>query len=184
MFDFKRASSKKEMIPSEAQSKIELALQEIDGLSKQSGKSKPIERVSEQGKFFRLGSHKVTGKELNATVAQIDETFIQMNDVQIKALHHISQLYQAIGALDEEHIAGILTAIKAAETATDLAHVNDENIGKIINYLMQDDQVLAHKNQQETRLVALERKVKTAYLVAGGATIAAITSLIVCLTAL
>ena len=184
MFDFKRAASKKEMIPSEAQSKIELALQEIDGLSKQAGYPKPIERVPEQGKFLRLGSHKVTGKELNAAVAQIDESFIQMNDVQIKALHHISQLYQAIGALDEEHIAGILTAIKAAETATDLAHINDENIGKIINYLMQDDQVLAHKNAQESRIAALENRIKTAYLVAGSAAVVALVSLVLCLSVL
>ena len=89
-----------------------------------------------------------------------------------------------IGALDEEHIAGILTAIKAAETASDLAHINDENIGKIIDYLMQDDQVLAHKNEQESRIAALENKIKTAYLVAGGAALAALVSLILCLSVL
>ena len=87
-------------------------------------------------------------------------------------------------ALDAEHIAGILTAIKAAETATDWARINDENIGKITSYLMQGDRVLAYKKEQDDRISALEIKVKTAYFVAGASTLAAIASIVLCIIAL
>lgn len=181
MFDFKKALGKKDEPSGETQSKFELALQEVDALSRQAKEHTLAAKVPEQGKFLKIGSHKVTGKELNETAAQMDNSIIQAKNVQIKTLRHVVQLYRALDALDAEHIAGILTALKAAETATDWARINDENIGKITSYLMQDDRVLAHKKEQETRIAALERKVKNAYFVAGGAVVVAFASLMLCL---
>lgn len=87
-------------------------------------------------------------------------------------------------ALDAEHIAGILTATEAAEKAKDLANVNDQNIGKIITYLTQDDRVLAYRKEQETKIATLERKIKTAYLVAGSSVVVALISLVICVCTL
>ena len=180
MFDFIKASGKKEAAPGETKSKFEVALQEVDGLSQQVSEHKHVEKVPEQGKFLKLGSHKVTGKELNSTAAHIDDTIIQIKNAQVETLRHIAQLYQALDALDAEHVAGILSAVKAAETATDWARINDENIGKITNYLMRDERVVAHKNEQESKIAELERKIKNAYLLAGGAIVLALVSFVLC----
>lgn len=184
MFDFIKASGKKEAAPSEKKSKFEVALQEVETLSSQAKDHTRVEQVPEQGKFLKLGSHKVTGKELNAATAHMDDAIIDTKNVQIETLRHIACLYQALDALDAEHIAGILTAIKAAETATDWARINDENIGKITNFLMQDDRVLAYKKEQDDRISTLEVKVKTAYFVAGASAVAALASIVLCIIAL
>lgn len=184
MFDFLKTTDKKEGSASENKPKFEVALQEVEELSLNAKEHKRVEKVSEQGKFLKIRSHKVTGKELNTVAAHIDDSIIQAKNVQIETLRHIVQLYQALDALDTEHIAGILTAIKAAETATDWARINDENIGKIASYLMQDDRVLALKKEQEDRISALENKVKTSYSVAIGAVLVAFVCLVLCLIAL
>ncbi len=184
MFDFLKTIEKKEAVPGEKKSKLEVTLKEVGDLSAKAKAQKRVEKVSEKGKFLKLGSHKVTGKELNAVTAHIDESIIQTKNVQIETLQHIVQLYQALDALDEEHIAGILSAIKAAEVATDLARINDENIGKITNYLMQDERILAYKKEQDDKIASLVNKLKTAYYVAGGALVVAFVSLALCFTAL
>lgn len=181
MFDFIKASGKKEASPSENKSKFEVALQEVETLSAQAKDHTRVEKVPEQGKFLKLGSHKVTGKELNAVAAHMDDAIIHAKNVQIETLRHIGCLYQALDSLDAEHIAGILTAIKAAETATDWARINDENIGKITSYLMQDDRVLAYKKEQDDKISALETKLRKAYLVAGASAVMAFVSFVISL---
>lgn len=184
MFELMKTLGKKENAHDEEQSKFEIARNEVQALFLQAEAHKPVLPVPEKGKFLKLGSHKVTGKELNDTAAHIDTSIIQARNVQIESLRHIDQLYQALDALDAEHIAGILTATEAAEKAKDLANVNDQNIGKIISYLTQDNRILTYRKEQESKVAALERKVKVAYIVAGGATAVAFISLITCLVAL
>lgn len=184
MLDFMKASGKKAAAPVEEQAKFEIARKEIERLSLQAKEHTPIEKVPEQGKFLKLRSHKVTGKELNTAATHVDESIIQTKSVQIETLRHIDQLYQALDALDAEHIAGILAATEAAEKAKDLANINDQNIGKIISYLTQDDRVLAYRNEQQSRIATLEPKIKTAYLVAGSSAIVAFVSLVFCLSVL
>lgn len=184
MLDFMKASGKKAVAPVEEQAKFEIARKEVESLSLQAKEHTPIEKVPEQGKFLKLGSHKVTGKELNTTATHVDESIIQTKKVQIETLRHIDQLYQALDALDAEHIAGILSAAEAAETAKNLAHINDDNIGKIIRYLKQDDRVLAYKKEQESRIDTLEKKIKTSHFVVGGAVVVAFASLVLCIATL
>lgn len=184
MFDFMKTSGKRDNIQGEEKSKFEAARNEVQALSLQAEAHTPVTRVSEKGKFLKIGYHKVTGKELNDTASHIDTSIIQTRNVQIETLQHIDQLYQALDALDAEHIAGILTATEAAEKAKDLANVNDQNIGKIISYLTQDNRILSYKKEQESKVAALERKVKAVYIVAGSATAVALISLIICLVAL
>ena len=184
MFDFMKASGKRDSIQGEEKSKFEAARNEVQALSLQAEAHTPVTRVSEKGKFLKIGSHKVTGKELNDIAAHIDNSTIQVRNVQIETLRHVDQLYQALDALDAEHIAGILTATEAAEKAKDLANVNDQNIGKIISYLTQDNRILTYRKEQESKVEALERKVKVAYIVAGSATAVAFISLITCLVTL
>lgn len=116
----------------------------------------------------------------------IDYTGVEVDEAQLEQQLEaaLAEQLDDLDALDAEHIAGILAAAKAAETATDWARINDENIGKITNYLIQDDRVLAHKKEQETKIAVLERKVKNAYFIAGGAAVVAFVSLVLCLITL
>lgn len=183
MLDFLRLSDKKESTPDEKQPKFDTAIHEVEQLSLMAKEYSQVEQVAEHGRFLNLGSHKVTGKELNTVTAHIDDSFIQTKNVQKETLQHIVQLYRALDALDADHIAGILTAIRAAETATDWARINDENIGKITNYLLQDDRIQAYKKEQDDRMATLETKIKTAYIVAGSAIAIAFVSLVLCFVA-
>ena len=184
MFDFIKTSGKKETAPSGDVSKFDLARKEVESLSRKANEHTRACKVPEQGKFLKLGSHKVTGKELNTVATHVDDSIIQAKNVQIAILRHIDQLYQTLDALDAEHIAGVLSATEAAEKAKDLASINDQNIGKIICYLTQDDRVLTYRNEQESKVAALERKVKMAYILTGSAILTAVVSLVTCLIAL
>ena len=184
MFDFMKASGKRDNIQGEEKSKFEAARNEVQALSLQAEAHTPVTRVSEKGKFLKIGSHKVTGKELNDTATHIDTSIIQTKNVQIETLRHVDQLYRVLDALDGEYVTGILAATEAAEKAKDLANINDQNIGKIISYLTQDNRILTYRKEQESKVAALERKVKLAYIVACSATAVAFVSLITCLVAL
>lgn len=121
---------------------------------------------------------------MNAATTRIDDSIIQGKKVQFETLQHIIQLYKALDVLDEEHIAGILSAIKAAEVAADLARINDENIGKIANYLMKDARVLAHEEEQSQKVESLEKRLKSTYIAASCALAVASVSLVICLALL
>lgn len=184
MFEFMKASGKKEADLREQNAKFAIALQEVDDLSNRAKAHKSIETVPERGKFFKIGAHKVTGKELNVAAGHIDESIIQVKNVQIETLRHIEQLYRVLDTLDGEYVSGILEATEAAEMAKNLASINDENIGKIVRYLSQDDRVRAYKTEQESRMATLESKIKTAYILAGSSAIVALVSLVFCLVIL
>ena len=62
MFDFMKASGKRDNIQGEEKSKFEAARNEVQALSLQAEAHTPVTRVSEKGKFLKIGSHKVTGK--------------------------------------------------------------------------------------------------------------------------
>ena len=103
MFDFMKASGKRDSIQGEEKSKFEAARNEVQALSLQAEAHTPVTRVSEKGKFLKIGSHKVTGKELNDIAAHIDNSTIQVRNVQIETLRHVDQLYQALDALEADH---------------------------------------------------------------------------------
>lgn len=180
MLDFLKKPGQKEVSPVDTQQLHGSAIQEVEQLTLKAKEHTPVSPVAEKGKILKLGTHKVTGKELNQATAHIDDTIIQAKNGQIAILNHIAQLYKIIDSLDAEHIAGILAASKAAEAATDWARVNDENITKIITILSKDARVVAHENAQEQRISELEKKLKTACILAVGAATIAGVSLICC----
>ena len=153
-------------------------LKEVAELSDQIKEHERIESIPEQRKFLKLRSRKVTGKELNVVTSKIDDNFIKTKNVQIETLKHITQLYQALDALDSDHIAGILSAAKAAETASNLAQINDENIGKIISYLTQNGQILAYRKEQDKKIADLTKKLSIAFFIAIGSIATALLSLL------
>lgn len=77
-------------------------------------------------------NHKVTGKELNELTVQIQSHLHSVNNTQIKLIKQFGEVYIALEALDREHIAGILTSIKATEKTSERIAATQEQIKKII----------------------------------------------------
>lgn len=146
----------------------EETLQSVQELSNKTQAHKPLTTVAEQGKFFGFGTHKVTGKEFNTALSQIDDELIRSKEFDTAVLDHITALYKAIDALDAEHISGIMTAANVAKAADDKANVNGHNIEKLITLYTNNPPYIAQQSELKNTLDAMGKKVKTAYYIAGG----------------
>ncbi len=153
-------------------------LQSIQELSSKTQKHKPLVTVKEKGSFFGLGTHKVTGKEFNRTVSQINDELIHSNEFDTAVLNHLNAIYKAIDALDADHISGIMSAADVAKAADDKANVNSQNIEKVITLLTNNSNYIAEKNEIKKSIETMEKKVKTAYYVAAGSIGLAIITLL------
>lgn len=156
----------------------EETLHSVQELSSKTQTHKPLTMVSEHGKFFGFGTHKVTGKEFNAALSQIDDELIRSKELDTAVLDHITALYKAIDALDSEHISGIMTAANVAKAADDKANVNGQNIEKLITLFTNNPQYIAQKNELKNTIDAMEKKIKTAYYIVGGSIGLAIITLL------
>lgn len=143
-------------------------IQSVQELSNKTQKHKPLTTVTETGKFFGLGTHKVTGKELNITLSQIDDEMIRSKEFDAAVLDHITALYQALDALDAEHICGIMTAANVAKAADDKANINGQNIEKLVTLFTNNPQYIAQKNELKKTIEVMKNKIKTACYIAGG----------------
>ncbi len=91
-----------------------------------------LESVKESGGFLWLGSHKVTGEELNDRLEIIQQHFIDLNKINIDVVKEFGQVYSALEALDKDYIPAILMGIKSAEKASDEAKANQVDINKTL----------------------------------------------------
>jgi hypothetical protein len=74
-----------------------------------------LSRVPYDGGLFNLGSHKVTGSELNRITSQIQDYLIKMNTLGQGLVDEFGEVYKAFEYLDKDYISGIVASIKAAE---------------------------------------------------------------------
>ena len=93
-------------------------------------------------------NHKVTGKELNELTVQIQSHLHSVNNTQIKLIKQFGEVYIALEALDREHIAGILTSIKATEKTSERIAATQEQIKKIVEYQKKTLEVLKKFKQK------------------------------------
>ncbi len=91
-----------------------------------------IDKVREGGRWFGWAgsSHNVTGSELNKVTSQMQTHLRKLNDLSIEIIREFGTVYTALDKLDTEYIAGILTAIKAAEKTNDDIKVAQKRIEK------------------------------------------------------
>ena len=85
-----------------------------------------IEKVGTDGDFidfladgfavFGTG-HRVTGKELNNLITQLQKGFEDINERDKEFAKGLYQVYETFTALDEQYIQGILIGVKGAEKA-------------------------------------------------------------------
>ncbi len=73
------------------------------------------------GGIFGLGSHKVTGEEMNDHVKNLQRTFQTVNTNISDLYKEFRTVYEAFESLDKEYISGILIAVGSAEASSNQA---------------------------------------------------------------
>ena len=76
--------------------------------------------------FWGIGSHTVTGEELNRLTSQIQDYLIGFNNINNKIIKEFSAIYNTFNALDNEYIKNIMQSLKKSNEA-----INKANLGLI-----------------------------------------------------
>ena len=82
-----------------------------------------------------LSGHKVTGKEMNSFVAELQSCFAEINEHDRKVIKEFGQVYETFEALDKGYIQGILIGVKSAEKASQEAKDAQKDIDDTIKNL-------------------------------------------------
>ncbi len=135
---------------------FEVALNNLKELAEQTPSDIGLDKVDSEGGLFGWFDHKVTGDELNKITTRIQGYLIGFNDLHIKEIKEVEQIYKAIDSLDKEYIPAILSAVKAAETASDQAKRAQKDINKLIEAHKKSIKVLEQHKERLDRLQHLE----------------------------
>lgn len=111
---------------------FELAKKNLREFSQKEAKDLQIKTVDEDGGFLGLGTHKVTGEELNERIVTIQQHLIALNETNNKAIKEFGEVYKALESLDKEYIQAILISIKATEETSKGIAAAQEKITQII----------------------------------------------------
>ena len=112
---------------------FELAKKNLREFSQKEAKDLQIKTVDEDGGFLGLGTHRVTGEELNERIATIQQHLIALNETNNKAIKEFGEVYKALESLDKEYIQAILISIKATEETSNGIAAAQEKIAQIID---------------------------------------------------
>lgn len=101
---------------------FEIAKEKIQKLSNNLPSTVSFQQFPTDGNIFSWNEHNITGEEANTKlVSPLQSTLIAQNN-NIKSLFSIvNEVYKAFDFLDKEYIQGIISAVKAAEIASNQA---------------------------------------------------------------
>lgn len=186
--------------------KFEEEKNKIKQLSLNTPKPICLDNFPTKGSIFSWNSHNITGEEANdKLVKPLQDTIIKQND-SIKSLYDIAtSVYNTFDQLDKEYIAGIVSAVYAAEEASnqakeasskaeqasDKALKAQEDINRTIKALQQtvgilqefkkDTEARRQSIKQELELeknLQFDKKLKIAYAIASGSVLFSLVQLI------
>lgn len=144
---------------------FDVALKNIEGLSKQVSTTVKFDLVEVSGGLFGWGDHKVTGTEMNNFINRLQTELIDANGNFTNLYRLLREIYNALNSLDKEYISGILVAVESAEKAIGEAKKNTEEINKTIEGLKKTVTVLSNfKKGTDDRLALLEEKLEKCIL--------------------
>lgn len=127
---------------------FELAKNRLKKFSEKKDTELKIENVKTDGGFLGLGSHKVTGSELNSRLETIQEHFISVYTTNNKVIKEFREVYNALDALDKDYITSIIANVKAIEkTSNDVR--KQQNILKQHNKKLEEQQQKLDMHQAE-----------------------------------
>lgn len=156
-------------------------------------------KVEEDGGLFGWGDHKVTGTEMNNSIREVQNKIIDVNSSLREIVYGFDEVYNTFNFLDKEYISGIIESVEEAEKASNQALKAQTETNKTVQNLKTTVEKLANLkstvesiekrvNEQdsnkikeynayyymkytnlEDKITNLERKIKIAYYIGGGA---------------
>lgn len=80
--------------------------------------------------FFFDSDHKVTGREFNSRIEDIQDIFIRLNKKNIEIVKEFNDVYKTFDYLDKEYISAILSVLKGVEKTSDDVKVQQVELKK------------------------------------------------------
>lgn len=115
--------------------KFKNALAKIEKDSQNNRDINELEKFDEKSGLFGLFPKKVTGQEMNAFTAQLQDNLLKMNS-KINAFYkQFSDVYTAFETLDKEYISGIVGAFNQAIEATKRADDAQKSVNRTVDIL-------------------------------------------------
>lgn len=107
---------------------FDLAKKKLRDFSKNTDKDFKLEKVEEEGGFFRLGNHNVTGSEFNLRLSKIQDKFINMNTEIIELRKEFGVVYTALESLDKDILKAFLIQLNQIEQAYKTIEVTNDKL--------------------------------------------------------
>lgn len=115
--------------------KFKNALAKIEKDSQNNRDINELEKFDEKSGLFGLFPKKVTGQEMNAFTAQLQDNLLKMNN-KINAFYkQFSDVYTAFETLDKEYISGIVGAFNQAIEATKRVDDAQKSVNRTVDIL-------------------------------------------------
>lgn len=106
---------------------FELSKKKIQSLASNAPSIEQLPTLETEGGLFNWFDKKVTGAEMNQITGIINRSFIKSNGEIIKLYGQFKEVYNTFESLDKEYIQGIITAVEAANEASQQAlEANEE----------------------------------------------------------
>ena len=103
--------------------------EKVDAARQELGELLPITKVKSKG-LLNIGSHKVTGVELNRTISELEFQLSHLKKIDCNILDSLEQISTFTAALDQEYLTGLVNSATIAEDAAAAARKACEESGQ------------------------------------------------------
>lgn len=137
-------------------------LKRLKAFSERKKEEIEIESVAtyDYGLFFD-SDHKVTGREFNSRIEDIQDILIRLNKKNIEIVKEFNDVYKTFDYLDKEYISAILTVLKGVEKTSDDVKVQQTELKKHHTALeRQQNKLDSHQGEIDNIISNMEITIK------------------------
>lgn len=137
-------------------------LKRLKAFSERKKEEIEIESVAnyDYGIFFD-SDHKVTGREFNTRIEDIQDILIRLNKKNIEIVKEFNDVYQTFDYLDKEYISAILSVLKGVEKTSDDVKVQQTELKKHhIALEQQQNKLDSHQGEIDNIISNMEITIK------------------------
>lgn len=111
--------------------------------------------------FFYDSDHKVTGREFNTRIEDIQDILIRLNKKNIEIVKEFNDVYKTFDYLDKEYISAILSVLKGVEKTSDDVKIQQTELKKHHTALEQQQNKLdSHQGEIDNIISNMEITIK------------------------
>lgn len=151
------------------------ALRRIEQFSNSTPSVPYIEKFATDGGLFGWGDHYINGTEMNHYVEKVQDHFSKQNSVLIRTIKEFREVYNTFNFLDKEYLQGIISAVDAANKASEGAKVasgqakeaavkalkNEEDIRKEVEALKKVvEKIKSIRDELNTKILKLDNSIR------------------------